>query len=273
MLLNRLQDIIESEPEQGEDRSHLLPVKSLQGRVTFRDLGFRYGGLDSPPILQGIDLDVAPGRTVAIVGESGSGKTTLVKCLAGLLEATEGTILFDGVDMKGVNARDLRHHIGMVLQENHIFSETIARNIAFGEMEPDMERVARAAKIASAHPFIKRLPLEYDTKIGETGLSLSGGQRQRIAIARALYHDPPILVFDEATSALDTESERAIQENIGELLAGRTTFMIAHRLSTVRNADTIIVLENGRLVEQGSHEELMSMRGIYFYLCSQQMGG
>ena len=273
VLLNRLRDIIESEPEQGEDRSHLLPVGSLQGRVTFRDLGFRYGGLDSSLILQDIDLDVAPGRTVAIVGRSGSGKTTLIKCLAGLLEATQGTILFDGVDMKGINARDLRQHIGMVLQENYMFSETIARNIAFGEMEPDMDRVVRAARIASAHGFIKRLPLEYDTRIGESGLSLSGGQRQRIAIARALYHDPPILVFDEATSALDTESERAIQENIGELLAGRTTFMIAHRLSTVRNADTIIVLENGRLVEQGNHEELMSMRGIYFYLCSQQMGG
>jgi ABC-type multidrug transport system fused ATPase/permease subunit len=209
---------------------------------------------------------------VAIVGRSGSGKTSLVKCLAGLVEPTEGTILYDGVDLKTLNYRELRRQVGFVLQENFLFSTTIARNIAFGEDEPDMDRVLWAARAANAHEFVERLPMGYDTQIGESGLGLSGGQRQRVAIARALYHRPPILIFDEATSALDTESERAIRENTDQLLHGRTSFVIAHRLSTIRDADLILVLEKGRLVEHGSHEELMKLQGLYYYLCSQQLG-
>jgi ATP-binding cassette subfamily B protein len=271
VLLNRLDDVFEQEPEQGADHSHLMPVRSLEGRISFRNLGLQYGGPESPKILEGINLDVPPGKLVAIVGRSGSGKTSLIKCLAGLVEPTEGTILYDGVELKKLNYRELRRQIGFVLQENFLFSDTIARNIAFGEDEPDMDRVLWAARAANAHEFVERLPLGYDTRVGEGGLAISGGQRQRVAIARALYHRPPVLIFDEATSALDTESELAIKENMDQLLEGRTSFVIAHRLSTIREAELILVLEKGKLVEQGSHDELMKRQGLYYYLCSQQL--
>jgi HlyB family type I secretion system ABC transporter len=271
VLLNRLNDIVTEEPEQGADRSKLTAVPSLEGRIRIENLGFRYTPI-SPPILEGITLDVEPGTMVAIVGRSGGGKTTLVRCLAGLLEPTEGTIYFDGVDMRTLDYRHLRKHIGYVLQENHLFDDTIARNIAFGDEQLDMRRILWAAKVANAHDFVERLPLGYETRIGETGLLLSGGQRQRIAISRAVYGRPPVLVFDEATSALDSESERAVQANMDEVFQGRTSFVIAHRLSTIRDADLIIVLERGQLVEQGSHEELMKRQGIYYYLVGQQLG-
>ncbi|HEY1771031.1 MAG TPA: peptidase domain-containing ABC transporter [Chthoniobacterales bacterium] len=272
VLLNRLNDVFEQEPEQGRDRSRLTPVHSLEGRIELRGVSFKYGGPEAPNILTNITLDIAPGRMVAFVGRSGCGKTTLIKLIAGLLEPTEGSILFDHVDLKSLNYRDVRRHIGMVLQENHIFNESIARNIAFGDSEPDLDRVLLAAQAAAAHDFIMRLPLGYETKIGESGLSLSGGQKQRVAIARAIYNNPPVLIFDEATSALDTESERAIQDNLTRLTAGRTTIVIAHRLSTIREADSIVVLEKGSVAEVGNHDELMAQRGLYFYLSSQQLG-
>jgi HlyB family type I secretion system ABC transporter len=272
VLMNRLNDIFEQEPEQGRDRSRLTPVHNLEGRIELRGVSFKYGGPESPDILKDITLDLAPGRMVAFVGRSGCGKTTLIKLIAGLLEPTEGTILFDRVDLKTLNYRDVRRQIGMVLQENHMFNETIARNISFGDSEPDLDRVLMAAQTASAHEFIMRLPLGYETKIGESGLSLSGGQKQRIAIARAIYNNPPVLIFDEATSALDTESERAIQNNLGRLMTGRTTIVIAHRLSTIREAHSIVVLEKGMVAEVGNHDELMGQRGLYFYLSSQQLG-
>ena len=272
VLLNRLSDVFEQEPEQGHDRSRLVPVHSLEGRIELRGVSFKYGGPESPDILKDITLDLAPGRTVAFVGRSGSGKTTLIKLIAGLLEPTEGAIFFDNVDLKTLNYRDVRRHIGTVLQENHMFNDTIARNIAFGDPEPDVDRVFAAAQAAAAHEFIMRLPLGYETKIGESGLSLSGGQKQRVAIARAIYNNPPVLIFDEATSALDTESERAIQENLGRLMAGRTTIVIAHRLSTIREAHSIVVLEKGSVAEIGTHDELMAQRGLYYYLSSQQLG-
>jgi ATP-binding cassette subfamily B protein len=268
VLLNRLNDIIEQEPEQGG--VDVAPVPTLEGRVELRDVSFRYSPI-SPPILDGISLDVPAASTVAIVGRSGSGKTTLVRCLSGLLEPTDGTVLFDGVDMRTLSYRDLRRQIGYVLQESYLFDDSIAANIAFGDESADLERVEWAARVANAHEFIARLPLGYDTRIGESGLLLSGGQQQRIAIARAIYQRPPILVFDEATSALDTESERAVQANMDEVFDGRTSFVIAHRLSTIRDADLIVVLERGKVAEQGTHEELMRRQGIYYYLVSQQL--
>jgi ATP-binding cassette subfamily B protein len=272
VLLNRMNDVFEAEPEQGHDHSHLKPVRALEGLVRFQNVSFRYGGPDSPKILEDISIDIPAGKTVAIVGRSGSGKTTLVKCLAGMLEPAEGVIYFDSVEQKRLRYRDLRRQIGFVLQENYLFDDTIAKNIAFSDDDPDPGRVAWAAKVANAHEFIERLPLGYDTRVGETGIALSGGQRQRIAIARAVYNKPPILIFDEATSALDTESEKAVKENMDQLLKGRTSFVIAHRLSTIRDADLILVIEKGKLVEQGTHEELMERQGLYYYLSSQQLG-
>jgi HlyB family type I secretion system ABC transporter len=272
VLLDRLNDIFESDPEQGRDRGRLHPVPTLGGRIELRNVGFRYGGPEAAAILGGITLEIPAGRTTAIIGRSGCGKTTLIKCLSGLIEPTEGDVLFDGVDMKTLNYRELRRKIGVVLQENYMFSDTILRNIAFGDHEPDPDRAIWAAQLANAHDFILRLPLGYETRIGESGLAISGGQRQRIAIARALYSNPPILIFDEATSALDSESERAIQENMERLLSGRTAIVIAHRLSTIRHAHSIVVLEKGQVAERGTHDELMARRGLYFYLCSQQLG-
>jgi ATP-binding cassette subfamily B protein len=272
VLLNRMNDIFEHEPEQGRDRSRLKPVPTLEGHLELRNISFRYGGPEAPNILKDINLEIAPGKKVALVGRSGSGKTTLIKLIAGLIEPTQGAIFFDRVALNTLNYREARRKIGLVLQENHLFSDTILRNISFGDPDPDFDRVLRAAQLANAHDFIARLPLGYETTIGESGLALSGGQKQRVCIARALYNDPPLLIFDEATSALDTESERAIQENLDRLMAGRTSLVIAHRLSTIRDADIILVLEKGELVETGTHDELMARRGLYFYLSSQQLG-
>ena len=173
--------------------------------------------------------------------------------------------------MQTLDYRTLRRQIGFVLQESYLFDDTIAGNIAFGEEHIDPERVEWAAKAANAHEFVTRLPLAYETRVGESGMRLSGGQQQRIAIARSLYHQPPVLLFDEATSALDSESERAVKQSLDDLLEDRTSFVIAHRLSTIRDADLIVVLDRGRLVEQGTHDELIAREGLYFYLASQQL--
>lgn len=271
VLLRRIADIFETEPEQGHDRAGLLAVPTLSGAVEVKNLSVRYGGPEAPPILDQVSLSAAPGQVVAIVGRSGSGKTTLVRCLAGLVETSEGSVLFDGIDMRRLRHRDLRHRIGFVLQESHIFDGTILENIAFGDT-PDLEAAMRAARTAAAHDFIMGLPLGYETRVGETGVLLSGGQRQRIIISRAIYRRPPIVIFDEATSALDSESERAIQESLEQRFVGTTLFIIAHRLSTVRHADQILVLDRGRIVERGTHDSLMETRGLYFYLVSQQIG-
>ncbi len=272
VLMDRLNDIFEFEPEQGRDRSHLQPVRTLEGRVDFNGVSFRYGGPGSALILDNVSIAFPAGKTTAIVGRSGCGKTTLIKLLSGLLEPSEGKILFDGVEMNTLNYRDLRRQIGLVLQESYLFDGSILENISFGDPDPDLHRAAWAAQVASAHDFTTRLPMGYETRVGETGISLSGGQRQRIAIARALYENPPIIVFDEATSALDSESERAIQDNLSNILSNRTAVVIAHRLSTIRNADNIVVLEKGAVAETGTHDELMARKGLYFYLCSQQLG-
>ena len=270
--LNRLDDIVSQEPEQGRDHSRLVPVRRLEGAVSLRNVGFQYGGVESPKILDDVTFDIPSGKLIAVVGRSGSGKTTLIKCLSGLLEPTDGTILLDGIALKTLNYRDLRRQIGFVSQENYLFNDTIARNIGFVDDEPDMDRVIWAARAANAHQFAEILPSGYETKIGESGVTLSSGQKQRIAIARALYGQPPILILDEATSALDTESEKIIDENLETLRRGRTTFVIAHRLSTIRKADAILVLDKGRLAEYGTHAELMKRQGLYYHLNSQQLG-
>jgi ATP-binding cassette subfamily B protein len=272
VLARRLTDVVEQEPEQGHDHSHLLPVPSLQGTVEVRGLELRYGGPEAPLVLDRVNFQVPAGATVAIVGRSGSGKTTIMRILAGLLNPTGGTVLYDGVDLKTISHRQLRRRIGVVSQSPYLFDGTILENIAFG-LEPDLERAMDAARTANAHEFVTRLPLGYETKVGESGVLLSGGQKQRIAIARAIYRSPAVLLLDEATSALDTESERAIQEALEHAFGDTTVFIVAHRLSTVRNADRILVLERGKLVEEGTHEELMDLRGLYFYLTSQQLGG
>lgn len=273
VLLGRLDDVLAREPEQGEDRSHLKPVPALSGQVSVQHLTVRTEGPAPATILDDVSLEVEPGQTIALVGRSGAGKTTLVRCLAGLQPLTAGRILYDGVDLEELDHRELRRRIGFVLQDDHLFDGTLAANIALGDEEVDLERVRWAARVADAAGFIEGLPLGYDTRIGETGLRLSGGQAQRVAIARAVYRRPAILILDEATSSLDAESEQAVHQGIEELLRGRTAFVIAHRLSTVRHADRIVVLDRGRVVEQGSHEELLARRSLYWYLAGQQLAG
>jgi ABC-type bacteriocin/lantibiotic exporter with double-glycine peptidase domain len=273
VLLGRLDDVLAREPEQGEDHSHLKPVPALTGRVSIQHLTVTTEGPVPATILDDVSLEVEPGQTIALVGRSGAGKTTLVRGLAGLQPITSGRILYDGVDLEALDHRELRRRIGFVLQDDHLFDGTLAANIALGDEEVDMERVRWAARVADAAGFIERLPLGYDTRIGETGLRLSGGQAQRVTIARAVYRRPSVLILDEATSSLDAESERAVHQGIDELLQGRTAFVIAHRLSTVRDADHIVVLDGGRVVEQGTHDALMARRSLYWYLAGQQLDG
>jgi ABC-type bacteriocin/lantibiotic exporter with double-glycine peptidase domain/CRP-like cAMP-binding protein len=270
VLLNRIADVLDHEPEQGSDQSELLSVPTLEGRVQLQDVGY-HPPEASEPILSGLNLDVLPGTTVAIVGRSGSGKSTLLRLLAGLVEPTSGSILFDRTDSRRLRYGDLRRQVGFVLQEPYVFAATIGDNISLGDDPPDSDAVRWAAEVADLAELIERLPLGYDTPVGDRGLPLSGGQAQRLAIARALYRKPPVLLFDEATSALDTESESIVKRNIDRLLEGRTAFVVAHRLSTIRDADLIVVLERGRLVEQGSHDELLARKGVYFYLYTQQL--
>ena len=232
---------------------------------------FRYR-IDTPLVLNGINLKIEPGQKIGIVGRSGSGKSTLTNVVQFMYQPEEGDILFDGLTVKEINIGWLRSQIGVVMQENYLFDSSIRDNIAVNKPNAKMDEVIAAAKMAGAHEFILELKEGYDTKVGERGSSLSGGQRQRIAIARALMDNPPILIFDEATSALDYESERTIMQNMEQIGANRTMLIIAHRLSTVRRCDRIIVVDKGQIIEDGSHDELMAAQGAYYSLYNQQEG-
>ena len=269
LSLERLGDVLNFPPEPDVSPSRTT-LSAIQGNVVIEGLSFRYR-LDSPPVLDNINLIVPAGTTVGIVGRSGSGKSTLTKMLQRLYMPERGRILIDGVDLTSVDPAWLRRQIGVVLQENFLFNGSVRDNIATVDPGVPMEKIIEAAKMAGAHEFISEMPEGYDTSVGERGMSLSGGQRQRIAIARTLLSNPRILIFDEATSALDYYSERAIQDNMKEIRKGRTMFVIAHRLSTVRDVDFIIVVEKGQILERGTHDELLQMaNGIYRGLHLQQ---
>jgi len=251
--VQRLGDILNTRTELASAKSALPP---LAGRVTLDEVTFRYRP-DGPEVLKGVSLDIAPGEVIGIVGRSGSGKSTLTKLVQRLYVPERGRVLVDGIDLALADASSLRRQIGVVLQENVLFNRSIRENIALADPGAPLEAVIHAAKLAGAHDFILELPEAYDTMVGEHGSTLSGGQRQRIAIARALMTKPRILIFDEATSALDYESERIIQNNMKAICQGRTVIIIAHRLSAVRDANRIIVMDRGLIAEAGSHSELL----------------
>jgi subfamily B ATP-binding cassette protein HlyB/CyaB len=266
----RLGDILNATPEPIYNPGQTA-LPAIRGEITLEHVTFRYR-IDGPEVLHDVSLRVPAGQVVGIVGPSGSGKSTLAKLIQRLYVPESGRVLVDGIDLGVVDPAWLRRQIGVVLQENVLFNCSVRDNIALADRSMPIERIIAAAQVAGAHEFILELPNGYDTIVGERGSSLSGGQRQRLAIARALVTNPRILIFDEATSALDYESERIIQQNMPQLTRGRTVFVIGHRLSTVRRADRIITIDRGRLIEDGTHDELIQTGGRYASLCRMQAG-
>ncbi|MXX34344.1 MAG: ABC transporter ATP-binding protein [Gemmatimonadetes bacterium] len=265
--LDRIREIRSMATELDGDRDR-RPLRRTKGHIVFRDVWFSYS--EDLPVLKGVSLDAPPGSTTALVGSSGSGKSTLASLVLSFNAPDSGRILVDGRDLAGIRLADYRRHVGVVLQDNFLFDDTVAYNIRYGRSSATREDVVRAAKLAHCHEFVTAFPDGYDTVIGERGVKVSGGQRQRLAIARAILADPRILILDEATSSLDSESEAQIQEGLKTLRSGRTTFVIAHRLSTIRSADQILVIEDGRIVERGRHAELMALNGRYRELHDRQ---
>ncbi|HHT25629.1 MAG TPA: ATP-binding cassette domain-containing protein [Firmicutes bacterium] len=263
----RLFEILDTPIEAEDEKGTALP--EIKGHIRFEDVSFYYEKGD--PVLQRIDLDIQPGEMIGLVGSSGSGKTTLINLIARFYDVSEGRILLDGHDLRDLDLAFLRNHIGMVLQEPFLFHGTIAENIAYGRPEAGLDEIVEAAMMANAHGFIMELPDGYDTRIGERGVGLSGGQKQRISIARAILKNPRILILDEATSAVDTETEKLIQQAIDRLIQGRTTIAIAHRLSTLQNASRLVVLQDGKVAEVGTHEELLQKEdGVFARLVQLQ---
>jgi ATP-binding cassette subfamily B protein len=267
----RVREILDLEPEI-RTPADALTLPALSGRVDFRAVSLRYQD-ENTFALTGIDLSVAPNQVVALIGQTGSGKTSLVNLIPRFYDATEGAVLVDGVDVRALDLVSLRRQIGIVLQTPLLFSDTIRANIAYGRPEAGDAEIIAAAQASQAHEFILALPEGYQTVVGERGVTLSGGQRQRVAIARALLMDPRILILDDSTSSVDTQTEKLIQEALENLMRGRTTFVIAHRLATVRRADLILVMEKGRIVERGTHEELLARGGLYSHIHELQVMG
>ncbi len=268
--MQRLGDVLNTQPEPSYNPNRTT-LPHLVGQIRFEAVTFRYRP-DGPEVVRKLSFSVEPGRMIGIVGRSGSGKSTIAKLLQRLYAPERGRILVDGVDVAQVDPAWLRRQVGVVLQENFLFNGSIRSNIALTDPGLSMEQVIQAANMAGAHEFIMDLAEGYDTLVGEHGCTLSGGQRQRIAIARALIANPRILIFDEATSALDYESEAVIQRNMAQICIGRTVVLIAHRLSTVRSAHRIYVIDNGEIIEEGSHEELLRCGGFYAQLQAHQVG-
>ena len=254
-------------PVRISDKEGALPKKSFEHTIELKGVGFRYG---TARVLQDINLTISKGKTIALVGQSGSGKSTLVDLIARFYDVEEGAVLIDGIDIKDMSLADLRSLVGIVTQDNFLFNETVYNNILLGDENATQERVKAAAAVAHADEFIRAMENGYESYTGERGIKLSGGQRQRISIARAILKNAPILIMDEATSALDTESEKMVQEALQELLKNRTSIIIAHRLSTVRHADEIVVLHEGKIMERGSHDTLMQQNGYYKRLVDLQ---
>ncbi|WP_427157347.1 peptidase domain-containing ABC transporter [Aliinostoc sp. HNIBRCY26] len=270
--VERINDVLDAEAEEDLQLTNRQSIPQIQGNICFENVTFRYHPDNEVNILENLNFKVKSGQIVALVGRSGSGKTTISKLALGLYPPTDGRILIDGYDINTISLHSLRQQVGVVDQDTFLFGNTIRENIALGNPNASLSEIREAAKLAGADEFITKLPMAYETEIGEGGGLLSGGQRQRIAIARALLGNPRLLILDEATSHLDTESERIIQQNLKQILQGRTALIIAHRLSTIKRADLILVLDKGLLIESGTHEELMAKRGHYFYLNQQQLG-
>ena len=264
--LDRVNEVLQTD-EKITEKPNAKTIVDFKSQISFENISFKYA---EETIISSFSLEVKKGKLIAIVGESGSGKSTLMDLLPRFYDVNEGSILIDQVDIRDYKIADLRGLIGIVSQESILFNISVLENIAFGDPNPDRNRVIEAAKIANAHGFISDMDETYDSIVGERGNKLSGGQKQRLSIARAVYKNPKILILDEATSALDTESEMLVQEALEKLMENRTSFVIAHRLSTVRNADEIIVLAKGKIIEQGNHEDLMKKRGAYQKFCTLQ---
>ncbi|MFG6100332.1 ABC transporter transmembrane domain-containing protein [Leptothoe sp. ISB3NOV94-8A] len=271
IAVERINDILDAEPEENWLTEVRQGLPLINGKIRFDQVTFRYHPDSDINVLENLSFEVQPGQMVALVGRSGSGKTTISKLLLGLYPPTDGKILVDGYDLSTLAMQSFRQQVGVVDQDTFLFGSTIRENISLGHPSMSLESIVEAATLAGADEFIRRLPMGYETQIGEGGGMLSGGQRQRLAIARALLGNPKLLILDEATSHLDAESERIIQQNLNQIIKDRTTLVIAHRLSTIRNADLILVLDRGILVESGNHEALMARRGHYYYLNQQQL--